>query len=645
MCGICGFTGNKQEQKKDILTNMMNKIAHRGPDDAGWYMDSDINLGFRRLSIIDIDNGLQPMRDVDDEIVVVFNGEIYNYKELKKELMEKGYTFLNNTDTEVLIYGYKEYGVRLVYKLRGMFAFLIWDKRKKQAFAARDHFGIKPFYYSIIDGELVFASEIKSILEYPDYKKELNTEALCAYLTFQYSVLPETFFKGIYKLMPGHVMIFRDGEMKIKRYFEPNFLPEKGLTLEDWVKQIDDATENSIRYHMVSDVEVASLLSSGVDSSYIAARFGGEKTFTVGFENDGYDEISYAKSFAENKNLLNYSKTITAEEYWKVLPEVSYYMDEPLGDASCVALYFVDGEAAKQVKVVLSGEGADEVFGGYQIYHEPISLQLFKNIPNPLKKIMKNVAGLIPDIKGKSFVIRGCTPLRERFVGNAFRFRETEVAKLLKNPSGVENKEKGEQEYFRNKSIKGSKWHKRTGSSDKGVSYIERITGPYYDRALKSGLDDITTMQYIDMNFWLIGDILLKADKMSMAHSLESRVPFLDKELFKVARKMPTEFKIHDKVTKYAFRECAKKYLPDETASKKKLGFPVPIARYIREEKYYNKIKTAFTSRAAEQYFYTDKLVKMLDVHKSGKKDLSKKIWTVYMFLVWYDVYFSNQSM
>lgn len=614
MCGICGFTGEKTENNSEILTNMMNRIIHRGPDSAGQFIDDGISLGFRRLSIIDLDYGSQPMKDVDGDVVVVFNGEIYNYKELRKELTEKGYSFQNNSDTECLIYGYKEYGTDLVNHLRGMFAFVIWDRKKKLAFGARDHFGIKPFYYSVINGNLVFGSEIKSILEYPGYEKKVNLEALQAYLTFQYSVLPETFFKGIFKLMPGHYMTFKDGKLEIKRYFEPTFEPEEGLTLDEWVKRIDDATKNSVDYHMISDVEVASLLSSGVDSSYLVARYSGTKTFTVGFENDGHAEIDYAKRLSGKLGLENYDKIITPKEYWEVLPSVQYHMDEPLADASSIALYFVDREAAKQVKVVLSGEGADEFFGGYNIYHEPFSLRPFKKLPKPLKACMKGIAKAMPDVKGKNFIIRGCTPLRERFVGNAFRFNEKEAARLMKLPNGMSRK------------------------------YIGRITGPFYDKAEAAGYDDVTKMQYIDMNFWLIGDILLKADKMSMAHSLESRVPFLDKVLFDTARRIPTEFKIHDKTTKYAFRECANRYLPKEVAEKKKLGFPVPIAKWLRQDSYYEKIKASFTSENAEKFFHTDELVKMLDKHKAGKKDMSKKIWTVYMFLIWYEVYFCEKT-
>ena len=611
MCGICGFTGDIDGSKK-ILNNMMNKIIHRGPDSEGAYIDEGINLGFRRLSIIDLDNGSQPMHNKTSEITVVFNGEIYNYKEIKAELIAKGHNFNNNSDTECLIHGYEEYGADILKKLRGMFAFVIWDKKNKTLFGARDHFGIKPFYYSVINKELVFASEIKSILEYPEYKKEVNLEALQAYMTFQYSVLPETFFKGIFKLMPGHYMIFRNGKLSIDTYWTPEFKADNNLTEEEWIKKIDEVTKDSVDYHMVSDVEVASLLSSGVDSSYLVSRFSGKKTFTVGFSNDGHAEIDYAKKLSEHLGIDNFAKTISPKEYWEVLPKVSYHMDEPLADASCVALYFVDEEASKQVKVVLSGEGADEFFGGYNIYHEPYSLRPFKSIPKPVKKVIRNVAGIAPNIRGKNYIIRGCTPLRDRFVGNAFRFNEKETSKLLKLPFGMNKK------------------------------YIHKITGRAYDRAAKRQYDDVTTMQYVDINYWLIGDILLKADKMSMAHSLESRVPFVDKEVFELARKIPTQYKINDKTTKYAFRQCAKNYLPNEVAGKKKLGFPVPIAKWLREEQYYQIVKDAFDSEACDKFFNKNILLDMLEKHKCGKKDNSKKIWTIYMFLVWYEVYFGK---
>lgn len=606
MCGICGFTGNL-EHKEDVLTNMMNKIIHRGPDSAGQHLDDGIALGFRRLSIIDLDHGSQPMYNEDNSIVVTFNGEIYNHRALREELIAKGHVFRNNADTEVLLHAYEEYGEDMLNKLRGMFGFVIWDSNTKTLFGARDYFGIKPFYYAIIDGDLVYGSEIKSILEHPKYVKELNEEALENYLTFQYSVLPETFFKDIFKLMPAHCLTFKDGKLDIKRYWEPKFEADDSKTLEQWVEDIDEVIQNSIESHKISDVEVGSFLSSGVDSSYVAACFNGDKTFTVGFDYEKYNEIDYAKALSEKIDIKNYSKLITTDEYWDAISNIQYHMDEPLADPSAIALYFVSQTAAKHVKVSMSGEGADEFFGGYNIYREPFALAPMKRIPKPLRKALAAAVKCIPfSFKGKNYLIRASKDVEERFVGNAFMYDLKGRERILKNP---------------------------TGKYD-----FKELTKPFYDKVADQ--DDVTKMQYIDIHFWLIGDILLKADKMSMAHSLEVRVPFLDKEVFDVARKIPTKYKVNKQNTKFAMRQAAHLYLPDMVAEKKKLGFPVPTRIWLREDKYYNIVKEAFLSPAAEKYFKTKELIRLLDRHKNGKEDNSRKIWTVYMFLVWHKQYF-----
>lgn len=606
MCGICGFTG-KLKEKENCLTNMMNKIIHRGPDSAGTYIDDEVALGFRRLSIIDLDFGDQPMYNEDKSIVITFNGEIYNHQILRKELEEKGHIFTNHADTEVLVHAYEEYGTDMVNKLRGMFAFVIWDTNKQQLFGARDYFGIKPFYYANINGNLVYGSEIKSIIEYPDYKKEVNKVALENYLTFQYSVLEETFFKGIYKLMPAHYFIFKDGKMNITRYWEPKFEADENASMEEIVDRIDNVMQDSIKSHKISDVEVGSFLSSGVDSSYVAACFKGDKTFTVGFDYEKYNEIGYAEKLSKKIEIDNYSKLITEDEYWGALSKIQYHMDEPLADPSAVALYFVSNTAAQHVKVSLSGEGADEFFGGYNIYHEPMSLAKVQKLPKPVRKATAAVAKAVPfKFKGKNFLIRASKDLEERFVGNAFMFNEKERKKILKNPTGK-------------------------------YPYME-LTKPFYDKV--KGLDDVTRMQYIDIHFWLIGDILLKADKMSMANSLEVRVPFLDKEVFEVARKIPSRFKVTNGNTKVAMRTAANRYLPDMVAEKKKLGFPVPIRIWLKEDKYYNRVKEAFLSKAAGEFFEQNEIVKLLDLHKAGKEDNSRKIWTIYMFLVWHQQFF-----
>ena len=609
MCGFCGFTGDIAD-RENIIIGMMNKIIHRGPDSAGTHSDEDVTMGFRRLSIIGLEDGSQPMYNEDGSIVICFNGEIYNYQPIKEMLIEKGHVFKSHADTEVLIHLYEEKGEEMLNDLRGMFAFAIYDMKNKKLFAARDFFGIKPFYYGVFNNHMLFGSEIKSFLAFPDFKKEVNTVALENYLTFQYSVLDETFFKGVYKLKPGHYLVYKDGKIDIKRYFQPKFEPEKA-GLQDTIKKIEDVMLDSVKTHKISDVEVGSFLSSGVDSSFVAATFKGDKTFTVGFDYEKYNEIGYAEKLSEKVGIDNYSKIISTDEYWDSLGKIQYHMDEPLADPSAVALYFVSKLASKHVKVALSGEGADEFFGGYNIYREPMDLQITKLIPKPLRKGIAAIMKALPfRFKGKNYLIRASMDLEDRFIGNAKMFSEKERERILKNPTGKYN-------------------HKE-------------ITKPYYD--FTKGQDDVTRMQFIDLNLWMVGDILLKADKMSMANSLEVRVPFLDKEVFEVARHVQPDYRVNREATKYAFRMAAKDYLPEEVASKKKLGFPVPTRVWLKDEKYYNIVKTAFQSEAAKKYFNTDKIVKYLDDHKNGKADNSRKVWTIYMFLVWYNQFFGNEE-
>lgn len=609
MCGFCGFTGDIAD-RENIIIGMMNKIIHRGPDSAGTHSDEDVTMGFRRLSIIGLEDGSQPMYNEDGSIVICFNGEIYNYQPIKEMLIEKGHVFKSHADTEVLIHLYEEKGEEMLNDLRGMFAFAIYDMKNKKLFAARDFFGIKPFYYGVFNNHLLFGSEIKSFLAFPDFEKEVNTVALENYLTFQYSVLDETFFKGVYKLKPGHYLVYKDGKIDIKRYFQPKFEPEKA-GLQDTIKKIEDVMLDSVKTHKISDVEVGSFLSSGVDSSFVAATFKGDKTFTVGFDYEKYNEIGYAEKLSEKVGIDNYSKIISTDEYWDSLGKIQYHMDEPLADPSAVALYFVSKLASKHVKVALSGEGADEFFGGYNIYREPMDLQITRLIPKPLRKGIAAIMKALPfRFKGKNYLIRASMDLEDRFIGNAKMFSEKERERILKNPTGKYN-------------------HKE-------------ITKPYYD--FTKGQDDVTRMQFIDLNLWMVGDILLKADKMSMANSLEVRVPFLDKEVFEVARHVQPDYRVNREATKYAFRMAAKDYLPEEVASKKKLGFPVPTRVWLKDEKYYNIVKTAFQSEAAKKYFNTDKIVKYLDDHKNGKADNSRKVWTIYMFLVWYNQFFGNEE-
>lgn len=604
MCGYVGFT-NKISNTEEVLQNMMNAIRHRGPDDEGKYIDKNIALGFRRLSIIDIESSHQPILSEDEALVLTFNGEIYNFKELREELKKHGHSFKTDGDAEVILHGYEQYGSSIVNHLRGMFSFVIYDKAKDQIFGARDMFGIKPLYYATMEDTFMFGSEIKAFLHHPRFNKELNKKVLAHYLSFQYSPLKETFFKDVFKLQPAHYFIFKNGNLSIERYFEPSFDPQE-MTLEQAANKTEKVMKNSVEAHKISDVEVGSFLSSGIDSSYVASLAKVDKTFTVGFEGKQYNEIDYASEFSKSIGVKHISKVISADEYFDNFSNIQYYMDEPLADPAAIALYFVSKLASEHVKVVLSGEGADELFGGYNVYKEPFTAVSYNKIPFFIRKIIGAVASLFPKVRGFNFLIRRGKKISEWFIGGANIFSLKERNAIL------------------NKDIRAA--------SPKDVCRKHYIKSKNYDTA--------TRMQYLDINMWLWGDILLKADKTSMANSLELRVPFLDKEVAKLALSLPTNCRVDAKTTKKALRAAAKKSILEFTANKDKLGFPVPIRVWLKEEKYYNKVKEAFLSEEAKLFFKPKKLVKMLNIHKKGKKDLSRKIWAVYTFLMWYDEFF-----
>lgn len=607
MCGITGFTGRRSD-KQEILKKMMAAIAHRGPDGEGEYYAEGIALGHRRLSIIDLACGGQPMFNEDKTLAVVFNGEIYNFMELRSELAAAGHTFASDhSDTEVLLHGYEEWGDALLTRLRGMFAFALWDEKDQSLFCARDHFGIKPFYYYQNERqELLFGSEIKSFLPHPGFEKQLNEAQLELYLTYQYSPGEDTFFKGVKKLLPAHWLRWQNGQVTTGRYWEPRFEPDGTRSLEEWETEIERKMKESVAAHKISDVEVGSFLSSGVDSSYMACLAGVDKTFTVGFANKQYDETDYAAEFSKFLGVENYAYRIEPEEYWQNLPRIQYHMDEPLADAASVALYFVNREAAKQVKVCLSGEGADEFFGGYNIYKEPFTVSWYDRVPLPLRRAVGWVAEKLPPVHGINFLVRRAKPLPERYIGNTNLLGERQKKKLLKRYTG------------------------KVKPTD--------LSRPYFEKT--QGQDPVTRMQYTDLHLWMVGDILLKADKMSMANSLELRVPFLDREVFETARRVPAECRANEHNTKLALRGAAARSIPEKTADKKKLGFPVPVRAWLRQEQYAAVVRTAFESEAAAHFFNQKQLLRLLDQHVKGKRDNWRQIWCVFMFLTWYDEYF-----
>lgn len=606
MCGFVGFI-DSNKKKKSIIKKMAERISHRGPDGEEYYIDPTIALAHRRLSIIDLSTGSQPMFNEDKSLVVVFNGEIYNYQELKKEL--SNHTFKTKADTEVLLHGYEEWGVELLKKLRGMFSFVIWNKKEEKLFGARDPFGIKPFYYYQNEDAFLFGSEIKSFLEHPNFHKEFNEKILPSYLSFSFTPTTETFFKGVNRLDAGHYLIMEKGNLTIQKYFHLNFL-EGQDSYEQSVNKIAEVMKDSVLHHQISDVEVGSFLSSGVDSSYIVSLAKPDKTYTVGYDISKYNEIEYAKDLAKRLQIKNKSKKIKQEEYLKIIPKIMYYMDEPTSDPATVALYFVSKEASKDVKVVLSGEGADELFGGYNFYRFYVDLGWYNKIPFWIRHTIAKICRLLPEIRGINFLIRRGERVEDNYIGVNRVFGDRERKKVLKIPITLTNKE---------------------------------ITKPIYDELKNQS--DIAKMQAIDINFWLMKDILQKADRMTMANSLEGRVPFIDMEVYKIASSLPFSHKISKENTKLALRDAAKKVIPNESYRKKKLGFPVPIRDWMKESLFYDEIKRTFENSTANKYFNQKYILKLLEEHKNNKKDHYRKVWNIYCFLKWYEVFFETSQV
>lgn len=590
---------------------MLRQIAHRGPDSEDTYIDKNISLGFRRLSIIDLAGGSQPMRNEDQTKILVFNGEIYNYQSLREELIARGHAFSTQSDSEVLIHGYEEYGKGLLLKLRGMFSFIIWDSRAQKLFGARDFFGIKPFYYARMKETVLFGSEIKGFLAHPRFKKELFEEKLPDYLTFSCVPGNETFFKNVYKLPPGYYLEYCNGKLAIDCYFKPELRPEHDKSMGYFVDQIEKSARDSVLAHKISDVEVGSFLSSGVDSSYITrelARVNPVRTYTIGFDNPLYNEAADVAPFAREIGVENYVKTISAKEYFSTAGKVQYHLDEPLANPSANLLYFLSQFAARDVKVALSGEGADEMFGGYNIYQEPLALKHYQKIPLILRRAFVKIIARLPDFTGKNFIIRGSKSVEERYIGNSNIFSVQEREALLQ------------------------KTYPRV--------LPQHYTKSWYDDA--KNLDDISKMQYLDINVWMVQEILQKADKMSMAHSLELRVPFLDIEVFKLARRLPQEYKVSSKNTKLSLRAAAARNINKTSAERKKLAFPLPLVEWLRQDEYCALLKQYFTNAAARAYFHTETLLELLNEHKNANKNNARKLWTVFTFLIWHEQFFQN---
>ena len=602
MCGIAGFIAGHGAANAAALAPMLARIAHRGPDGQGTFVEGPAALGHCRLAIIDLEGGAQPLYSEDKNLVVVFNGEIYNYRALTAELTALGHTFATRTDTEVLLHGWEQWGRELLPRLRGMFAFALWDRRAGVLFCARDMFGIKPLYYCrCADGTLLFASEIKAFLDHPSFAKRLNTAQLPLYLSCQYSPGRDTFFAGVQKLLPGHFLEFSDGIVRTTRWVQPAFLPGDAPVSP---AEIEEVLRGSAAAHKVADVEVAGFLSGGVDSAYLTALARPARTYTISYAAPKYDESFPARALARSLGVRNRVRRISPGEFWDAVPAVQYHMDEPLADAAAVALYFLNREAAKDVKVVLSGEGADELFGGYPLYRQAVWAERWQKMPRAVRRAL---AALLP---GCGLLHRGALPRWQRSARANYVFETTQER---------------------------DKYLKRDYCAPTPAQRCK----PYF--AAVRGLDEPTAVQWVDWQTWLPRDILRKADRMSMAHSLELRVPFLDRQVLAAAQALPRRYRCTGRRGKIALRAAAARRLPPQLADAPKRGFPVPLADWLRQEKYYALVKAKLTGPVAERFFDTGALCALLDAHRAGKTNAMTKLWAFYCFIEWYEVYFTGK--
>ncbi|MCQ2910815.1 MAG: asparagine synthase (glutamine-hydrolyzing) [Clostridia bacterium] len=614
---MCGFVGqisdNKQEKDEQFISDFkksVDLIIYRGPNSDGYFHDEYCSLGFRRLSIIDVEGGSQPIRYDNGRYTLVFNGEIYNYLEIRSDLEKEGYKFETNSDSEVLLLSYVAYGKECVKKFRGMFGFLIYDNEEKTLFGARDMFGIKPMYYAEKDGVTYFASEKKSILELTKIN-EINKTALQYYFDFRFVPEPLTMHEGIYRLAPGHLFIKKINEpLVIEEYWDAEFSNDYFKTEEEAIEEIRRVLNDSMKYHLRSDVPVGALLSSGIDStitSAIAKDYVDDiKTFTIGFDVGEKNETPIAKESAKAMGVENYSMTVDANEYKDALMRYTFNMDDPLADPSAVALYFVTRLASEHVTVIISGEGSDELFTGYKMYRQPLDLKKFKYVP--FKKAIKKIVQAMPDFKGKHTIIRGLTDIRERYVSNTRAFEDqNELKKLLKN-------------------------------YDDSL-FLPNVVKPHYDKAGK--IHDVSKMQYVDLKMWMTGDILLKADRMSMSNSLELRVPFLDKEVFRVASRINPEWNVKENTTKRILRLAARGIIPDIVLDRPKLGFPVPMADWLRTD-LKDWAMDLIDNSPVDEYINKDYVRELYKIHLSGEKDLKSELWAVITFMLWHKVYIED---
>jgi asparagine synthase (glutamine-hydrolysing) len=619
MCGLLTFVSARGDAAahRDPIASALENVHHRGPDETGVTVaGTDVVLGFKRLSIIDVEHSHQPITYSGGRYVMTFNGEIYNYLELREELTAAhGAKFETDGDSETILAAYHYWGEDAVRRLRGMFAFVIWDTLEDKAFGARDFYGIKPLHYLVNDDGLYLASEKKALVPFSaaahDGDDGVDPASLSHYLTLQYVPEPATLHRDITRVESGECFTYSAAEgISVRRYYTPDFRPTPVSDPEALYERIREALRESVGFHLRSEVPVGAFLSSGIDSTAIVALAREHKpdikTFTVGYEVDGYSEIEVAQQSARWLDVTTIPTLISADDMMNALPRIVWHLDDPVADPALVPLYFVAKSAAEHVTVVLSGEGADEFFGGYGIYREPLSLRHLQALPSALQRGLNALSRVIPEgVRGKSYLERGTTPIEARYYGNARIFTEAEKSHLMR-------------------------------SYDPSVAYTDVTAQHYRDSA---HLDDVTRMQYIDLFTWLRGDILVKADRMSMAHSLELRVPFLDTGVFDVAATIPQDLKIGPGgVRKYALRRALEGIVPPHIVNRPKLGFPVPTRVWLKDVMY-DWARDIIGSSGAGELLDLPYALGLLDAHRRGDADHSRKIWTVLVFCVWHAIF------
>jgi len=611
MCGIVGYINNNKTENEQIINQMNDAIFHRGPDGAGTFVNDHVALGMRRLAIIDVAHGDQPIWNKDKTKCIFFNGEIYNYLELRSELLPN-YEFKTNSDTETILAMYEEYGIDTPKFLRGMFVFCIYDNIKNSLFIARDHFGIKPLYYFAEENKLrSFGSEIKSILKDTRYNKRVNTNAIYTYLQYQYNPLTETFFQNIYKLNPGcHMTVdLNSSVFSIFKYYDFSFSVDKNMNLSGTTEDIKILLKDSVAHHAIAEVPVGSFLSGGIDSSINATLLTKHlnkpiHTFTIGSKERG--EFVAAKETSDMLGSNHHEIYVDKNEYMNVLSRAVYHFDEPVADPSAILLYMMAAEARKHVTVVLSGEGADEFFGGYTIYREYYDRRKLDVVPKLLRdNILRRLAFSNFKFFGKNYLIRYFTPLKDRYIGNAKIYTKDELEKV---------------------------WAGKKVDEVFSIEYLFS-KAKYYSEPMQ--------MQYIDIHTWLIGDILAKADKMTMAHSLELRVPFLDVRVAEYAKHLPDRLKFAGHTTKYALRQAFKRLVPRSTSKRRKLGFPTALAGWLHDDitEFENKL---IGGEFASSFVKKDEIAKLLSIHKAGTVDTSRKLFALYMLELWHEAFFKE---